>query len=324
MAAPLMNIYRHDIRLTADKIAQRQKEIAACIYRERLPLTDLYIGSGDSQDGPTDSDGWKAIHPGDQWGGRNVWNWFRASVTIPQDWAGQRVGLFFALGHPAWRAQPEALVYVNDEFRQGIDGNHHEILLTERAQGGETFSVALRAWCTMFDEDTTALYQQIFWAGDLVRIDLPTRHFYHSVEVALGTAQALDHNRHEYHLLMNALEESINRLDLRQLRSAGFYASVSLAQTTLDEHLTKAEGLPQQILATGHGHIYVLWRWREVNTREKTLHTFGNVVRLMEQYPEFHFTQSQPQPYEFAKQDAPALYRHIKTLVAQGLWEPTV
>src|SRR5258708_3726885 len=133
-----MNVYRHDIRLTADKIAQRQKDIAACIYRARLPLTDLRIGSGDAVLDSTD--GWQPIQSGDQWGGRNIWNWFRATVTIPPTWAGERVGLYFALGHPSWRAQPEALVYVNDELRQGVDGNHHEILLTEQAQGDETFN----------------------------------------------------------------------------------------------------------------------------------------------------------------------------------------
>lgn len=315
-----MNTYRHHIRFTAEKIASRLREVGACIYHERIPLDNLQIGPGDD---PHQTSNWSPIKPGDQWGGRNEWRWFKADAAIPQSWAGRRVGLFFTLGHPTWRAQPEALAYVNGELRQGIDGNHHEILLTESASGGESYHVMLRAWCTMADEDVTALYQQIFWAGDLVQIDVPTRHFYHSVEVALGALRALNADRSEYHLILNGLDAAFLTLDLRSPGSPEFYDSVDQAQAALDAHLSKADSLPATVLATGHAHIDVLWRWRLINTREKTMHTFGNMVRLLEQYPDFHFTQSQPQLYQFAKEDAPELYEQIKALVKAGRWEPT-
>jgi hypothetical protein len=166
-----MNVYRHHIRLTADMVTRRLAEVGDCIYPERIAL-DVQIGPGDPPLRELNNADWQPIKPGAMWGGRNAWNWFRTSVTIPAAWAGKRVGLYFAFGHPSWRARPEALAYINGEYRQGIDGNHHEILLTESAQGGETYDVALRVWCTMFDEDTTALYQQIYWAGDLVQSDI--------------------------------------------------------------------------------------------------------------------------------------------------------
>ena len=59
----------------------------------------------------------------------------------------------------------------------------------------------------------------------------------------------------------------------------------------------------------------MLWRWLLYHTRAKTMHSFANVVRLMEQYPNFHFTQSQPQLYWLLKRDAPELYEQIKALV---------
>src|SRR5258708_4762537 len=132
-----MNVYRHQIRFTADKIARRIVDVAACIYRQRVPL-DVQTAAGDDPEGAR---GWTPIRHGDTWGGCNEWRWFRAQVAIPQAWAGSRTGLFFALGHPSWRAQPEALAFVDGELRQGIDGNHHELLLTERASGGETYNV---------------------------------------------------------------------------------------------------------------------------------------------------------------------------------------
>ncbi|MCC7447861.1 MAG: alpha-mannosidase [Anaerolineae bacterium] len=315
------NTYRHDIRSTADKIASRLKLVHECIYPQRLPLT-VYVGRGDVSD-PAQVDDWTIIKPGEMWGGQNEERWFRCEVTIPPEWAGSRVGVYFALGHPSWRAQPEALAYLDGQFYQGIDGNHHEILLAERAPGGETRTITLHAWCTMFDEDTTALYQQIFWIADLVQIDRPTRHFYHSAEVALETARLIDPDQHEHHLILNALEDAFIALDLREPRSPQFYESVAKAEAILDEGLAKSNPLPATVLATGHAHIDVLWRWLLYHTRAKTMHSFANVVRLMEQYPSFHFIQSQPQLYWLLKRDAPDLYEQIKALVKAGRWEIT-
>jgi alpha-mannosidase len=46
------------------------------------------------------------------------------------------------------------------------------------------------------------------------------------------------------------------------------------------------------------------------------------VLRLMEQFPDYHFTQSQPQLYEFVRHDDPALFSDIQRRVAEGRWEP--
>ena len=42
----------------------------------------------------------------------------------------------------------------------------------------------------------------------------------------------------------------------------------------------------------------------------------------MEQFPDYHFTQSQPQLYDYVKQDYPELFEAIKARVAEGRWEP--
>jgi len=42
----------------------------------------------------------------------------------------------------------------------------------------------------------------------------------------------------------------------------------------------------------------------------------------MEEYPEYHFSQSQPQLYEFVKEHYPSLYEKIRRRVKEGRWEP--
>ena len=113
-------------------------------------------------------------------------------------------------------------------------------------------------------------------------------------------------------------------LDLSEpLGSDGFYQSIAEAYQILKQGVSGA-GLPQDVdvYAVGHAHIDVAWLWPLEQTRRKARHTFQSVIHLMEQFPDFIFTQSQPQLYDFVRRDAPDLFEAIKTKVKEGKWEP--
>ena len=42
----------------------------------------------------------------------------------------------------------------------------------------------------------------------------------------------------------------------------------------------------------------------------------------MKRYPEFKFMLSQPELYQYLKEEAPEKYAELKKLVADGRWEP--
>ena len=42
----------------------------------------------------------------------------------------------------------------------------------------------------------------------------------------------------------------------------------------------------------------------------------------MEQFPDYHFTQSQPQLYQFIKEDHPELFESIRQRIEEKRWEP--
>ena len=77
-------------------------------------------------------------------------------------------------------------------------------------------------------------------------------------------------------------------------------------------HRQPARRLTWRSIGTGHAHIDVAWLWTLDQTRRKAGRTFHNVLRLMEQFPDYHFTQSQPQLYDYVRQDYPALFEAIK------------
>ncbi len=101
------------------------------------------------------------------------------------------------------------------------------------------------------------------------------------------------------------------------------YESIPNALEKLRQEIKKAgPALDVDISAIGHAHIDVAWLWTLGQTRQKAGRSFYNVLRNMELFPGFVFGQSQPQLYEYVRQDFPELFESIKTHVQEGRWEP--
>ena len=75
------------------------------------------------------------------------------------------------------------------------------------------------------------------------------------------------------------------------------------------------------VYALGHTHIDVAWKWPLRQTREKAVRSFSTVLYLMKRYPEYRFFLSQPQLYEYVKEEAPEVFEQVKERVKEGRWE---
>ncbi len=70
-----------------------------------------------------------------------------------------------------------------------------------------------------------------------------------------------------------------------------------------------------------HAHIGMYWMWGYQETVNITLNTFRTMLRLMEEYPEFTFSQSQASTYEICEKHDPELFDAIVKRVKEGRWE---
>ncbi|MBB6479935.1 alpha-mannosidase [Spirochaeta isovalerica] len=96
---------------------------------------------------------------------------------------------------------------------------------------------------------------------------------------------------------------------------------VSEALELTEELLKTPSKLDHQISSIGHAHLDLAWLWPIRETWRKGARTFANVLRLMEDYPDFKFGASQPQLYQWVKDQHPGLYEEVKQRVAEGRWE---
>ena len=155
-------------------------------------------------------------------------------------------------------------------------------------------------------------------------LDRKTEKYYYDLEVPYQSARLLNTEDQAYITIIQALNESLNLLDMRIEGSKEYYQSLEKAQ----EYITKefyekyCDGEKSPIIyCVGHTHIDCAWLWTLRVTEDKAVRSFSTVLELMKEYPEYVFMSSQPQLYKYVKKNAPQVYEEIKERVKEGRWE---
>jgi alpha-mannosidase len=249
----------------------------------------------------------------------------RTQFEVPAGWDPKApVALYLPLGEAGDFSHPESLAYIDGLPYAACDRHHQEIKLPERWRDGRRHLLALHGWTGLGGWARNEPDLKLFMRPcAVVQIDQPTRDFVATARVALGIAKGLSESEPAKAHLLNALDAAFLRLETREPFGDNFYASVPPAHEILQAGIDKAGVAPEvKIVASGHAHIDVAWLWTLGQTRRKAGRTFHTVLRLMEQFPDYHFTQSQPQLYDFIRQDYPGLLEAITARVKEGRWEP--
>lgn len=269
-----------------------------------------------------DDSKWADFKTGSSWGGRDQIHWFRTDVEIPQEWRDHKVALFFTpgSGQEGGLAGSETLAYIDGVPTQGLDTNHHQIHVLPEWKSKGKIKVALKAF--------SGLQHEIRWfrAASVVKINVAAEDFYFRALAMLETIKVLPEGNYDRESLITFLNDAINATDFLKAGSPEFYQSIAKANEALKQRLAEYKPAVENkplITAVGHSHIDVAWLWQLKHTREKSSRTFSTVNHLMREYPEYQFIQSQPQLYDYIKQDYPEIYDQIKANVAAGNWEVT-
>lgn len=263
--------------------------------------------------------GWEPFCNGERWGGRDIHDCFQVLVTVSEQVEGQE--LWFACETGAldiWNTDnPQFLVYLGGEIVCGMDMNHHEVCVCESARAGEQLRIGLYAYSNSTAET------------DYLRLSVKVKYpeveqLYYDYKVLLEGAELLREEDVERAGIFRLLNQAANQLELRRGKETEFLSSVQKVRLWLEDNYFRAARAvePVTVHSIGHTHIDVAWKWPLRQTKEKAVRSFATVLQLMERYPEYRFMSSQPQLYQFVKEEEPALYERIKERIAQGRWEP--
>lgn len=311
---------------TEEKIAKQLAELADLRYRDRISIPMFRCKNdlpGIIGEYPNDGGEWSEFRTGERWKGRDRYLWLAADVRIPAEWAGRKIAGRFQFGQTMGGGIGgfESLLFVNGKPYQGVDSNHQEVLFPAECAGA-ALSLRFRLWSGLNGYERSEVLEHQFQMAELSWLDESTDDVYYTGTAVLEAVSILPVSHPERHSLLTALNKSLHAVDWSRPGSDMFYRSVEEAAGELRARLEK---LPKNHAVTvrciGHTHIDVAWLWRLKHTREKSARSFSTVLRLMEQFPEYVFLQTQPQLYEYLKTDYPELYERIQERVREGRWE---
>jgi alpha-mannosidase len=274
-----------------------------------------------------DSPGWAPLAPGEPWGAERrllVWGypadgggqvWLRATAEVPDGWSAGGTDDEVLVGLDDPRAGThgvgmEGLLYVDGAVYAGLDDPHRWAPLP--APHG---SYPLHLACTVSTRRPFAGLQ-------LRRRHRPTWQLGVLGRTLLGVAAALPEGDVTAAALYAALDRAYRSLDLRHgWQHENLRAAATEALAALREAVPAGDHGPR-IVASGHAHLDVAWLWPVWRTRQKVAHTVATALHLMDRYPDYRFSLSAPQTWQFVADGAPELYRRLLDRTAEGRLEP--
>lgn len=241
--------------------------------------------------------------------------WVKFSVDVPKAAEKRIFRLYAETGKGGWDAlNPQCTLFLdgNDTAVQAFDVNHLFANLTEGHH-----DVAIYLYNGMNADSSFHI------RFSLKEIDTDTEGLWYDITVPFEASKCLPRDSMEYSQILNVLDRATIMLDLRQRASKEYFDSVAAARKfMMDEFYNKICGKNNGCVALlGHTHIDVAWLWTLAQTKEKAQRSFSTAIRLMEQYPDYIFMSSQPQLYQYVKENDPKLYEKIKARVKEGRWE---
>ncbi|RPJ42451.1 MAG: alpha-mannosidase, partial [Chloroflexi bacterium] len=264
---------------------------------------------------------------GTPWGGKWEYGWFKGSVILPTEAAGQRIIL-----RPYPGEHTEGTVWVNGKISGTIGWANRGVTVAREAQPGQRFDILIEAYAG--HGRSTVGEGPIPYGVETVPDPGPTQQV-----VGKSTFGIWREEVYQAAVDFTTLYELRGRIDPLSLRQAEIDEGLMQATLVIDPELPEAEMLESvragrdclqplldkkngpttpTLYAFGHAHIDVAWLWPLQQTERKIANTAINQLALFEEYPDYKFLQSQPHLYWMLQTKYPELYERFKAAVKAG------
>uniref|UniRef100_A0A671UPQ0 alpha-mannosidase n=1 Tax=Sparus aurata TaxID=8175 RepID=A0A671UPQ0_SPAAU len=248
--------------------------------------------------------------------------WFKVSLKIPESWRGKEV-------HLLWESDGEAMVWRDGQPVQGLtkEGEKTSYILSECLKDEEPHSI------TLYVE---VACNGLFGAGQGSMIAAPDPNRKFSVqkaqlvvfnrdvqevltdfEMLVDIVKELGEGEQRGYQALFTVNEMVNLCDPSDPRS--FSKARSLAHSFFSQRNGESQHTAH---AMGHCHIDSAWLWPYEETIRKCGRSWVTVIRLMEKNPEFVFTCSQAQQFQWVQSWYPGLFSQIQDYVKKGRFIP--
>lgn len=261
-----------------------------------------------------------AIKKGESWGNLFDCAWFHITGKVPPEAQGKKTVLMLDLSGEGCLFDKDGcpirgITNVSSEFEVRLGSPGKRIVpFTDCANGAEDVDIWIDAGCN-------DLFGKFQGDGKVINLSICTcnetaRGLYYDFVVLKDLLTCLNENDPRYYSILYAIKNAGSQISDRTTEE------FEKARAILQVELEKTGGTPSlSFSAVGHAHMDLAWLWPIRETRRKGGRTFATAIKMLEQYPDYVFGASQPQLYQWVKEDYPLLYEKVKQKVKEGRWE---
>jgi alpha-mannosidase len=281
-----------------------------------LPAEEWKTHVGDTPHGEAldlDDGTWQVVKPNEASPREAVW--YRRWIDVPKNLNG-----YDLTGCKIWFAfQVEAngpvsqIIYLNGR-RVAMGDSLEPIILFDSAKPGDKALLAVKLLETVD--------QKHFRSADL-RIDFPrARPNPAQLFQEMGAASIFLPSEKDTGGARSALAKAADAVDLNALSKSdqgAFDVSVIKARALLEPLRPYLQ--QTSVRFTGNSHIDAAWLWPWTDTVDVVRRTFETSLQLMEEYPQYTYTQSAAAYSDWILRKYPSLHQQILNRIKQGRWE---
>jgi alpha-mannosidase len=242
--------------------------------------------------------------------------WFRQTYTVPDtlygyDLTGSRIWFQF---HASANGPMPEILYFNGR-RVALGDDLEPVVLFDSARPGDKVTVAIKILHTVDTKGIRAATLKIDFPGNRPNPDDLRSEF---LAAALLIPSLAKHDVGP----MATLNSAITTVDTKSLdakNQPAFDDSLRASHQKLETLLPLMQTFTWHL--SGNSHIDAAWLWPWTETVDVVKRTFFTALQLMEEYPQYTYTQSAAAYNEWVADKYPYINELIKRRIEEGRWE---
>nr|MDD5837888.1 glycoside hydrolase family 38 C-terminal domain-containing protein [Eubacteriales bacterium] len=266
------------------------------------------------------SDDYRPLNKGDMYFTPDGTAFIKADVDVPKELQGKE--LWFSL-----KTAAEICVKINGKYVGGVDPNRERMLISPYINDAETLHFDMMGYNRSKPDDernpeslSVRGCRQIFEGAYICTVNHEVQDLVWDFEILLDIAKSDLFNEDYREFLNRELNNAMNLIDFDSDELTG----VSQAKKYVDEVIYandtyKGSG---DVALIAHSHLDIAYYWRRIHAVQKNLRTVLIQLRLMDKYPDFKYTHTQPYVYETLEKYYPDVFEELKEKVSTGQFEP--
>ena len=266
------------------------------------------------------SEDYRPLKKGDMYFTPDGTAFIKADVNIPKELQGRE--LWFSL-----KTAAEICVKVNGKYVGGVDPNRERMLLSPYVNDKDTLHFEMMGYNRSKPDDernpeslSVRGCRQIFEGAYICTVNHSVQDLVWDFEVLLDIAKSDLFNEDYRSFLNRELNNAMNLIDFDSDKLTGVEESRAyLNDVVFANDNYKGSG---DVALIAHSHLDIAYYWRRIHAVQKNLRTVLIQLRLMDKYPDFKYTHTQPYVYETLEKYYPEVFEELKEKVANGQFEP--